>query len=172
VAGYPPMRGGRRASCLAGRKRSRPWRRSAPAMLPAKCGRRAGCCGRWPELTERPVCTHKRTKLERPGRLALRTGVQVVQAPAALGCGVSANTNYPASDQLVSYTLAWTECFYTTNCVGSQWYAATTDRGISAHLIRSDESHCVGTAPSTDPSLVLSPVHYMSPVPCQLERRS
>ncbi len=50
-----------------------------------------------PELTERPVCTHKRTKVERVGRLARRTGVWDVRAAAALGCRVTANRCFPHS---------------------------------------------------------------------------
>jgi len=45
-----------------------------------------------PELTERPVCTHKRTKVERVGRLVGRTGFWDVRAAAALGYGMTANT--------------------------------------------------------------------------------
>jgi hypothetical protein len=50
-----------------------------------------------PELTERPVCTHKWTKVERVGLLARRVGVWNVRAAAALGCRVTENRCFPHS---------------------------------------------------------------------------
>ena len=145
--------------------------RAIYAVDPTPAGSRFGACSQTGPSAPQQPDNIAQLPDTRPKTGQVKTAVAAPLAYRMTG-RVSENTNYPASDQLVSYTLAWTECFYTTNCVGSQWYAATTDRGISAHLIRSDEAHCVGTVPSTDPPLVLSPVHCMSPVPCQLERRS
>ncbi len=51
----PPTHGGRRASHLAPERQSRPWRRSAPAMLPARCVHQEDCCERWWSCTRQAV---------------------------------------------------------------------------------------------------------------------